>query len=67
MQETSKRHTPNYEYENFVLTHIEIATECIPTKPRTKCRVPLEGIVLREKRNNTNITSLEETHHCPET
>ena len=40
LQETSERHIPNGEYENFVTTHLEAAVECILTKPRAKCIVP---------------------------
>ena len=37
LQETSERYTSNDKYENFVTTHIEATTKCIPTKPRAKC------------------------------
>ena len=37
--ERSERHTPNDEYENFVIARIDLAAECIPTKLRTKRRV----------------------------
>ena len=33
LKETSERHTPSYEYENFVINLIEAAAECITTKP----------------------------------
>ena len=36
LQETSKTHTPNDEYENFFTAHIEAAAECIITKPTAK-------------------------------
>ena len=36
LQETSKRHILNDEYENFVITEIEAAA----TKQRDKCRLP---------------------------
>ena len=42
--------TSNDEYENFVEAHIEAASKCIPTKPRTKYRVPWETVAVREKR-----------------
>ena len=47
-QEKSERYTLNDEYENFISAHIEAAAKCIPTKPRAKCRVPLELIVVRK-------------------
>ena len=34
--------TPSDEYENFVNAHSEATAECIPTKQRTKPRVPGE-------------------------
>ena len=34
IQIISERHTPKDEYENFVTVFIEVAAECIPTKPR---------------------------------
>ena len=42
--------TPNDEYENFVNAHLEEATKCIPTKLKTKYRVPWETLAVREKR-----------------
>ena len=39
LQKTEIR-TPNDEYENFVNAHLEAAAKCIPTKFRTKSRVP---------------------------
>ena len=48
LQEKTKKCTINDEYENFVNTHLEAAMKCIPTKPRTKSRVPWETVV-REK------------------
>ena len=45
-QDTSERHTPNNEHENFVTTHIEAATaEYIPFKQRAKSKVLWESIV----------------------
>ena len=58
LQEISKTHTLNEEYENFVNTHMEAASECIPTNPRAKCRVPRESLVVRKKRDNEKIVSL---------
>ena len=45
----TKKVPPNDEYENFVNAHLEAATNCIPTKPRTKSRVPWQTLVVREK------------------
>ena len=36
--------------ENFVEAHLEAASKCIPTKPRTTNRVPWEILAVREKR-----------------
>ena len=49
-QEKTGKGTPNDEYENFVNAHLEAAAKCIPTKPRTKYRVPWETVAVREKR-----------------
>ena len=49
LQEKTEKGTPNDEYENFVNTHLEAAAKCIPTKPRTKYRVPWEMVAVREK------------------
>ena len=48
-QEKTETHTPNDEYENFVNAHLEVAAESIPTKQRTKPRVPLETLTVRKK------------------
>ena len=48
LQETTKKSTPNDEYENFVNAHLEAAANCIPTKHKTKYRVPWETLALRE-------------------
>ena len=45
----TKKGTPNDEYENFVKAHLEAAANRIPTKPRSKYRVPRETLVIREK------------------
>ena len=50
LQEKTEKGTPNDEYENFVEAHLEAASKCIPTKPRTKYRVPWETSAVREKR-----------------
>ena len=49
-QEKTEKGTPNDQYENFVNAHFEAAAKCIPTKPRTKYRVPWETLAVREKR-----------------
>ena len=49
-QEKTQKGTPNDEYENFVNAHLEAAANCIPTKPRTRYRVPREMLAVREKR-----------------
>ena len=50
LQEKTEKGTPNDEYENFVEAHREAASKWIPTKPRTKYRVPWETLAVREKR-----------------
>ena len=50
LQEKTEKVTPNDEYENFVEAHLEVASKSIPTKPRTKYRVPWETSEVREKR-----------------
>ena len=50
LQEKMEKSTPNDEYENFVNAHLEVAAKCIPTKLKTKYRVPWETLVVREKR-----------------
>ena len=57
LQEKTEKGTPNDEYENFVDAHIEAAAKCIPTKPRTKYRVPWEILVVREKRAHVKTAS----------
>ncbi len=49
--------TPNDEYENFVNAHLEVAAKCIPTKHRTKYRVPQETLAVREKRAHVKTAS----------
>ena len=77
LQEKTEKSTPNDEYENFVEAHREAASKCIPTKPRTKYRVPWEKLTVREKRalvkaapksyrknpTNTNAWKLEKAHY----
>ena len=77
LQEKAENGTPNDEYENFVEAHLEAASKCIPTKPRTKYRVPSETLAVREKRalvktssksyrknpTNTNARKLEKAQY----
>ena len=57
LQEKTEKGTPNDKYENFVNTHLEEAAKCIPTKPRTKYKVPWETVVVREKRAHVKTAS----------
>ena len=57
LQEKTEKSTPNDEYENFVNAHHEAAAKCIPTKPRTKYRVPWETLAVREKRAHVKTAS----------
>ena len=50
LQEKTEKSIPNDEYENFVNAHLEAAAKCIPTKLKTKYRVPWETLAVREKR-----------------
>ena len=77
LQKKTEKGTPNNEYENFVDAHLEAASKCIPTKPRTKYRVPWETLAVREKRGlvktacksyrknptNTNARKLEKAQY----
>ena len=77
LQGNAEKGTPNDEYENFVEAHLEAASKCIPTKPRTKYRVPWETLAVREKRalvktasksyrknpTNTNARELEKAQY----
>ena len=49
LQEKTEKSTPNDKYENFVNAHLEPAAKCIPTKLKTKYRVPWETLAVREK------------------
>ena len=49
LQEKEEKNTPKDEYENFVNAHLEVASKCIPTKPRMKYRTPWETEAVREK------------------
>ena len=57
LQEKTEKGTPNDEYENFVNAHLEVAAKYIPTKPRTKYRVPWETLAVREKRAHVKTAS----------
>ena len=50
LQEKTEKSTPNDEYENFVNAHLEAEAKYIPTKLKTKYRVPWETLAVREKR-----------------
>ena len=49
LQEKTETHTPNNEYGNFVNANLEAAAKYIPTKHRTKSRVPYETLGVKEK------------------
>ena len=53
----TKIHTPNDEYENFINAHPEAAAKYIPTKLRTKSRVPWETLAVREKHADVKTAS----------
>ena len=57
LQEKTEKGTPNEEFENFVNVHLKVAAKCIPTKPRTKYRVPWEMLAVREKRAHVETAS----------
>ena len=57
LQGKTEKGTPNDEYENFVNAHFAAAAKCIPTKPRTKYRVPWETIAVRERRAQVKTAS----------
>ena len=50
LQEKTKKSTPDDVYENFVNAHLAAAAKCIPTKLKSKYRVPWETLAVREKR-----------------
>ena len=52
-----RKSTSNDEYENVVNAHLEAAAKCIPTKPRTKYKVPWETLAVREKRAHVKTAS----------
>ena len=57
LQEKTEKGTQNDEYEKFVNAHLEATSNCIPTKPRTKYRVPWERLAVREKRAHAKTAS----------
>ena len=57
LQEKTEIYTPNDDYENFINAHLEAATKYIPTKLRTKSRVPWKTLTIREKRADVKIAS----------
>ena len=57
LQKKTEKCTPNDEYDNFVNALLEAAANCIPTKPRTKYRVPWETLAVREKRADIKTAS----------
>ena len=71
LQEKTEKGTPNDEYENFVEAHLEAASKCIPTKPRTKYRVNWEMLAVvktasksyRKNPTNTNARKLEKAQY----
>ena len=48
LQEKTEKSTPNDEYENFVNAHLEAAAKYIPTKIKTKYRVPWETLEVKK-------------------
>ena len=50
LKDRTEKSTPNDEYENFVNAHLEAGAKCIPTKLKSKYRVPWESLAVREKR-----------------
>ena len=57
LQEKTETRTLNDEYENFVNSHLEAAVKYIPTKYRTKSRVPWETLAVRGTRADVKTTS----------
>ena len=57
LQEKTGTRIPNDKYENFVNAHLEAAAKYIPTKQRTKPRIPLETLAVTEKRADVKIAS----------
>ena len=55
--EKTETRTPNDEYENFVNAHLEAAAKYIPTRHRTKSRVPWETLEVKEKHADVKTAS----------
>ena len=55
LQERTEKYTLNEEYINFVNAQLEAAF--IPTKQRTKSRIPWETLAVREKRRDVKTAS----------
>ena len=53
----TETHTLTDEYEIFINAHLEVAVECIPTKQRTKSRVPWETLVVWRKHADVKTAS----------
>ena len=51
IQDTTREDRKRYQMtnKNFVHAYFEVAAKSIPTKPRTKYRVPWEMLAVREK------------------
>ena len=49
LQEKTETRTPNDKFENFINPHLEAVAKYIPTKHRTKSRVPWDTWGFREK------------------
>ena len=52
-----QKHTVQMKNKNFINAHLEVAVEFIPTKQRTKYRVPWETLVVRAKREDMKTAS----------
>ena len=48
-REKTETRTPNDEYDNFVNAYLEATAKYMPTKHRTKSRVPWETLAVRGK------------------
>ena len=49
LQKKTETHTLNDDYENFANAYLKAAAKYIPTKHRSKSRVPWETLAVREK------------------
>ena len=58
LQEISETLTLDDKYENFVNAHMEAAAECIPTKLRSKHKIPQETLAVKKKHDDMKTTSL---------